>query len=284
MEKRTIVLSDCRAWLACATMVALGLGALGCSSGSSPGTDAAAEKDIGGGEKGGTATITGGAGGTPTSTGGARGTTTATATGGRGGTTTATGGRGGTGVRDAAADLREDTPARDAMADLREDAPARDAVADFREVASDGASAAELGGTGGDSKSPTGEDAGNVCVVSEGRVVPAGAMFGNGCSCCRCIGHNSASCYGIGCVLPAADGGTMPFDMTPCQSNADCVAIHLAVCVFEQGCSQVQGHCSVNGACPYEALDYCGCDGQTFHVDSTHQYADRPYSHLGACP
>ena len=86
MEKRTVVLSDPRVWLACAAMVALG--ALGCSSSSSPATDAAAQND----------------------------------SGGAGGTASTAGGAGGTVVRDAAVDLREDAPARDAVADLSTEA------------------------------------------------------------------------------------------------------------------------------------------------------------------
>jgi len=116
MEKRTVVLSDPRVWLACAAMVALG--ALGCSSSSSPATDAAAQNDSGG--AGGTATASSGAGGTTTPTSGAGGTTTATS--GRGGTASTAGGAGGTVVRDAAVDLREDAPARDAVADLSTEA------------------------------------------------------------------------------------------------------------------------------------------------------------------
>ena len=34
------------------------------------------------------------------------------------------------------------------------------------------------------------------------------------------------------------------------------------------------------------AHDYCGCDGQTFHVGvpGAKNFPDRPYAHLGTCP
>jgi len=130
------------------------------------------------------------------------------------------------------------------------------------------------------------------CDLSDGRKVSAGAVFSDGCNCCLCSTAGVPTCQAAACTI-SVDGGHADRDTTPCQSNADCASSFGAavICIFDRGCTEPQGHCTGNGTCPLFignfASDYCGCDGQTFHVgalNSTGQYPDRPYAHLGACP
>lgn len=123
------------------------------------------------------------------------------------------------------------------------------------------------------------------CNLSDGRQVPAGAVYNDGCNCCVCLATGRV-CEGAGCLIP--DGGVGDIR---CQSDSDCAAAlsSAAVCIFDQGCSPGIGTCSHTPICPLfggpYAQDYCGCDGQTFHVGiaGAKQYPDRPYSHLGGC-
>jgi hypothetical protein len=118
------------------------------------------------------------------------------------------------------------------------------------------------------------------CLVSSGQVVPVGTVYGTGFSCCVCTGAESGTCAATD--LQPRDGGA-----TFCQSRDDCAALRQADCIFDPGCSPPQGICTEYILSPVglpganAVLDYCGCDGQTFHIDA---YPDRPYSHLGVCP
>ena len=117
------------------------------------------------------------------------------------------------------------------------------------------------------------------CLVTSGQVVPVGTVFGTGISCCVCTGADSYGCAVT--PLPPTDAG-----VTFCQSRDDCAALRQADCIFDPGCSPPQGICTEYILSPVglpgvnAVLDYCGCDGQTFHIDA---YPDRPYSHLGSC-
>lgn len=117
------------------------------------------------------------------------------------------------------------------------------------------------------------------CLVSSGQVVPVGTVYGTGLSCCVCTGADSGTCGATD--LQPTDGG-----VTFCQSRDDCAALRQADCIFDPGCSPPQGICTEYIRSPVglpgvnAVLDYCGCDGQTFHIDA---YPDRPYSHLGSC-
>jgi hypothetical protein len=132
--------------------------------------------------------------------------------------------------------------------------------------------------------------AGLTCDLSDGRRLPVGAIYSDGCNCCLCLA-NGGNCQAALCRGPADGGQAYWTDTTPCQSDADC-AVSMwagALCIFDQGCSPQQGRCNSNGICPLSegyARDYCGCDGKTFHVGATPggEYPNRGYSHLGACP
>jgi hypothetical protein len=135
------------------------------------------------------------------------------------------------------------------------------------------------------SPAPDAGPANATCDLADGRRIPVGAVYNDGCNCCVCLATGGA-CQAVACV----DGGSFQWGAR-CQSDSDCAAAMFsgAVCMFDQGCSPGQGVCSATMYCPLEvgiAQDYCGCDGQTFHVgiQGAKQYADRPYSHLGACP
>ena len=131
--------------------------------------------------------------------------------------------------------------------------------------------------------------AGLTCELSDGRQVPVGATFSDGCNCCTCL-STGARCQAAFCAGPTGDGGYWT-DKAPCQSDADCsVSMGLgAICIFDQGCSPQQGRCNFNGICPLflgYSQDYCGCDGKTFQIGvaGANGYPDRGYSHLGTCP
>jgi hypothetical protein len=125
---------------------------------------------------------------------------------------------------------------------------------------------------------------GGTCDLSDGRQVPVGAVFSDGCNCCLCLPDYFGLCQGAGSTI----------DRTPCRNDDDCAVSSQpgAWCVFDQGCSPGQGHCvsTYYDICPlYEgefATDYCGCDGKTFTlgVAGTPHHPDRPYAHLGKCP
>ena len=112
------------------------------------------------------------------------------------------------------------------------------------------------------------------CSVLDGQQVPHDAIWANGCSCCICGG----GCQAIACFDAA------PPITAACQGNGDCQTASgstIAVCVFEQGCTQPRGHCMRTMCGLGTTQGYCGCDGQPFGASS---YPDRPYAHLGACP
>jgi len=139
-------------------------------------------------------------------------------------------------------------------------------------------------------KAQQGPTAGLTCDLSDGRRLPVGAIYSDGCNCCLCLA-TGGNCQAALCSGPPDSGPGYWTDTTPCQSNADC-AVSMgrgAVCIFDQGCFPQQGRCNFNGICPLSegyARDYCGCDGQTFHVDAIPggDYPNRGYAQLGACP
>ncbi len=130
--------------------------------------------------------------------------------------------------------------------------------------------------------------AGPTCDLPDGRTIEDGAVYADGCDCCQC----GSGCQGAACMRPNGDGGYVDSTTTaPCHSDADCRAAMapstVAVCAFDPGCGQPQGHCMGSPLCLFSGLQqsYCGCDGQTFSVGGSNKgYPDRPYSHLGACP
>jgi len=132
--------------------------------------------------------------------------------------------------------------------------------------------------------------AGLTCDLADGRRLPVGAVYGDGCNCCLCLA-TGGNCQMALCRGSVDSGQAYWTDTTPCQSDADC-AVSMgsgALCIFDQGCSPQQGRCNFNGICPLSegyARDYCGCDGKTFHVGATPggECPNRGYSHLGACP
>jgi hypothetical protein len=107
------------------------------------------------------------------------------------------------------------------------------------------------------------------------------ASFSNGCNCCVCW-EGQVVCQGAEC-------GGAAFPPT-CRTNQDCGS---GVCVFNPGCDSPTGTCMGGpGICPLfvlgnmsvDQIQYCGCDGATFHLETSRQYPDRPYRHVGACP
>jgi hypothetical protein len=137
-------------------------------------------------------------------------------------------------------------------------------------------------------------DAGTFCGTHDGRTFPVGAVFSDGCGCCTC---NSLgwSCYGGNQCTRLIDGGIQSLmSIPPCQSDDDCSKMvgAGAVCVFDPGCSPGQGRCVSNPSSVCAAYasdiahDYCGCDGQTFHVgvSGAKNYPDRTYAQIGPCP
>jgi hypothetical protein len=126
------------------------------------------------------------------------------------------------------------------------------------------------------------------CHLPDGRRIPAGAAYSEGCNCCVCRSTGEPICQAVAC---GNDGGSTPGS---CQSDQDCVAQGLGVCMFDPGCDSPRGTCAVNGACPLfmvvdmEPFQYCGCDGNTYSIieSSTQprEYPYRPYRHYGACP
>ena len=130
------------------------------------------------------------------------------------------------------------------------------------------------------------------CNLADGRQVPVGAIFSDGCGCCVCL-VDGPQCFGVGCVRHGDGGVGLGVDEIPCRSDGDCTAAGYSGmwCVFDQGCSPGQGLCTAGwyGDCPGgegKAADYCGCDGQTLgNVDGSFAlYPNRPYAHLGTCP
>lgn len=137
-------------------------------------------------------------------------------------------------------------------------------------------------------------DSGASCSTQDRRRFPVGAVFSDGCGCCTCA-SSGWSCYGGNVCTRFVDGGIQSLMSIPaCQSDDDCSKmIDLgAVCVFDQGCIPGQGRCVRNPSSVCAAYasdiahDYCGCDGQTFHVGASgaKNYPDHPYAHLGPCP
>jgi hypothetical protein len=126
------------------------------------------------------------------------------------------------------------------------------------------------------------------CQLADGRRIPAGAAYSEGCNCCVCRSTGQPICQAGAC---GNDGGS---PRGSCQSDQDCVAQGLGVCMFDPGCDSARGTCAMNGACPLfmvtdmAPFQYCGCDGNTYSIieSSTQprEYPYRPYRHYGACP
>jgi hypothetical protein len=143
----------------------------------------------------------------------------------------------------------------------------------------------------GDGKAPT--PSAGTCDLADGRKVPVGAMYADGCNCCMCLPERGV-CQGAACRDPV-DGGTPGIYWTNpmhCRGDADCAtAIYpRAWCVFDQGCSPGEGHCvnTYYDVCiggEGTSYDYCGCDGQTFTLGKAGvpAHPDRPYAYVGKC-
>jgi hypothetical protein len=153
------------------------------------------------------------------------------------------------------------------------DSTSIDAVAD---------SAVGMPAAGSNDAAIQGQDADGVigCLMSTGQIVPVGTVYGTSLSCCLCTGDDRHMCAAT--PISPTDGG-----VRFCQSREDCATLRRADCIFFPGCSPVQGICTEYILTPLgipgadaAVLDYCGCDGQTFHIEA---YPDRPYAHLGAC-
>jgi hypothetical protein len=126
-----------------------------------------------------------------------------------------------------------------------------------------------------------------LCNLADGRRIPAGAAFTDGCNCCVCTSSGEVACQGAGCN----DAG---FDPRVCTSDQDCVAQGRFLCVFDPGCESPHGLCmGSGGVCPLYLVsdlapfEYCGCDGATYAISSStsqpRQYPTKPYRHYGAC-
>ena len=129
------------------------------------------------------------------------------------------------------------------------------------------------------------------CNLDDGRRIPAGAAFSDGCNCCVCTSSAQSACQGAACVGDAAY--SLPGS---CQSDQDCLAQGDSTCVFDPGCDSPRGTCLRGaGVCPLFAVSdlgaapsqYCGCDGVTYALTGSvtfpREYPYRPYRHVGAC-
>ena len=138
------------------------------------------------------------------------------------------------------------------------------------------------------------------CILSSGRMIPAGMSFGDdeGCNQCWC----EAAGFGLGCedsrCEPVCTAAACPQEESvgtaTCTSDNDCgpPGLNSPTCFFDPGCINPQGYCvRVQNGCgsrgqvtPWDPQNphperFCGCDGITY-VGSCPLI---PYAHPGRC-
>ena len=94
----------------------------------------------------------------------------------------------------------------------------------------------------------------------DGRRIPLGAVFGDGCSTCECR-PSGARCT----------QGWNPWGHTRCNAAS-------LSSIFDPGCENPRSY--TGGGNVFAERPYCGCDGITFVAPSP----AKPYRHPGPCP